>query len=278
MRTVLMKYGFLFLLVLVASQTSAQSKKRQYDKIEYRKETTYKGPEDWGGNSPVSMKPQDEPPELSEDLDQGSIDYSDEDIERYRDPKDAGNGMGDRKGEIVQEPEPIDPPEFEEEPEPETTSEPLPSWVSKLFLILLIVGLALFLGNLLLKNRRKSIVQPVERPNIPDNPVELTQSEFERNLEEALRTENFREAIRLYFVAILKELIQHKLILWKKDKTNHAYRRELKGTAFSVDFSKCAKIYDYVWYGQYELNKQSFSPLEQEMKGMLNQLSRANVR
>ena len=277
-----LKYCTLFLALAICCRFNAQNQGRSYEKIEYRKDANYQGPEDWGANSPGAMSSKDEDvPVLSEDIDPGRIDYSEEDIERYRQSggEDA-SGDGNREGEFVQDPEPVDLPEMDESESEsdEGSSAGPPTWLSKFILIIFIIGVALGLGYLLFRYRKTTVVQPHTSVNLEEDPSELTQSEFERLLSEALRTGNFREAIRLYFVAILKELIQLEWIYWKKDKTNQAYRNELRGNAIASQFSQCVRIYEYVWYGQYSLSEETFAPLELQMKDLLQKLTATNAK
>lgn len=277
-----LKYRILVLALTTCFLSNAQNQGRSYGKIEYRKDANYQGPEEWGANSPGAMSSKEEDvPVVSEDIDPGRIDYSEEEIQRYRQSgAEETSGNGDREGEIVQDPEPVELPEMDDsEPEPDqVASTGPPVWLSKLILILFIIGVALGLGYLLFRYRKTTVVQPNTPVNLEEDPSELTQSEFERLLAEALRTGNFREAIRLYFVAILKELIQLEWIYWKKDKTNQAYRNELRGNPNASQFSQCIRIYEYVWYGQYSLSEETFAPLELQMKDLLQKLMVTNAK
>jgi hypothetical protein len=276
--SVSLKYGTLLLAFLLCCQCYAQG--RAYDKIEYRKDASYQGPDDWGANSPSSMREKDEPP-LSEDIDPGRIDYTEEDIERHRQSgQGTASGGGETDGEYVQEPEPLDlpePDEPEQKPEDDFNTGP-PKWLSKLFLVILIIAAALGLGYVLMRLRKNTNVQQQTTVQLEEDPTELTQSEFERLLSEALKTGNYREAVRLYFVAVLKELIQLELIRWKKDKTNQAYRNELRGHVLAAQFSQCVRIYEYVWYGHYSLSQETFAPIELQMKVLLKKLTENNAK
>lgn len=276
--SVSLKYGTLLFAFLLCCQCYAQG--RAYDKIEYRKDASYQGPDDWGANSPSSMREKDEP-QLSEDIDPGRIDYTEEDIERHRQSgQGTASGGGETDGEYVQEPEPLDLPE-PDEPEQETDDDfntGPPDWLSKLFLVILIIAVALGLGYVILRFRKNTTVQQQTTVQLEEDPTELTQSEFERLLSEALKTGKYREAVRLYFVAVLKELIQLELIHWKKDKTNQAYRNELRGHVLAAQFSQCVRIYEYVWYGHYSLSQETFAPIELQMKVLLKKLTENNAK
>jgi|GEM_PF-2140407 len=270
-------YGLFFVLMFKGNLLFSQHSSGTYDKIEYRKDRNYMGPDDWGANSPSPMVPEEDP-SLSQDYDPVRIDYSEEEIKRHRTTEAGqGTGGGERAGETVEEPD--DMPQFEEE-EPESNSDfnPSPSALSsKIFLGILIAAAAIALIYFILKYRRKeSVTSQINEIGVDENPAELTQSEFERLLSEALKYKNFRSAVRLYFLAVLKELIERELIIWKKDKTNQAYAKELKEKSFISRFNECLKAYDYVWYGHYPIDEKAYVQIEKQMSSLLSHIVGSN--
>ncbi|WP_338222458.1 DUF4129 domain-containing protein [Algoriphagus confluentis] len=80
--------------------------------------------------------------------------------------------------------------------------------------------------------------------------------------EEALARQDYRQAVRYRYIEALQQLISRKLIEWKSFKTNRDYLRELQGNALQAPFSEVTRIYNFVWYGHFELDKATFSALE----------------
>ena len=78
----------------------------------------------------------------------------------------------------------------------------------------------------------------------------------------AIIREDFREAIRVYFTMILQELIALDLIKWKREKTNHQYIQELKDIQIKSSQSKCTRLFEIVWYGEYEIDRTKFEELK----------------
>jgi hypothetical protein len=268
------KYGLCFLSVLLVSYFDAQEKGRSYDRIEYRRDADYQGPDQWGANSPSSMR-SDEVPIPSEFENPGQIDYTEEEIKRLRranQMEGEGTEGGDRKGTIVREPESLELPEIDDSRSKNSNPSGPPDWLSKLFLIAVIIAAAFGLGSLLIRLRRKGSLPPMGDIELQEDPTKLTQSEFDRLLAAAIAEDNFREAVRLYFVAILKELILKELIQWKKDKTNETYTNELNRTVFGASFANCVRLYEYVWYGNYSLSLETYGSIEVDLKELMKKI------
>jgi hypothetical protein len=57
---------------------------------------------------------------------------------------------------------------------------------------------------------------------------------------------------------LLKELTDKNLIHWQIDKTNNDYTIELSKSKFSSQFNELALLYEYIWYGDFDLNEERF--------------------
>lgn len=108
-------------------------------------------------------------------------------------------------------------------------------------------------------------------------PTQIPKSELEIMLEKALANDDFRGAIRLYFIFIIKVLNEKEWIRWEKKKTNFSYLIEMRGKPQYESFIDAVSIYEFVWYGNYNVKKEDFSSLEPKFKGLLNNLNFENI-
>jgi len=78
-------------------------------------------------------------------------------------------------------------------------------------------------------------------------------------LRKALADGDFRLAVRVHYILLLKKLNEVGLIIWKKDKTNRDYLSELYGrdTVYD-DVRKLTIAYELVWYGERSVSQESF--------------------
>ncbi|WP_298777427.1 hypothetical protein [uncultured Polaribacter sp.] len=77
-------------------------------------------------------------------------------------------------------------------------------------------------------------------------------------LKKALENNDYRLAIRYYYLSVLKLLSNKKLIEYHKDKTNTEYLFEIKDNDFKKQFSYLTYVYTYVWYGEFFIDEQHF--------------------
>ncbi|MEM9990127.1 MAG: DUF4129 domain-containing protein, partial [Bacteroidota bacterium] len=68
-------------------------------------------------------------------------------------------------------------------------------------------------------------------------------------LQEAIDTENYRLAVRLYYLEIIRELSLKKQIEWKHDKTNRIYLHEMRGHLLEQPFREITQLFEKIWYG-----------------------------
>ena len=100
----------------------------------------------------------------------------------------------------------------------------------------------------------------------------IENNDFETLIQKAKANKDYRRAVRYYYLLILQRLTEHKLIDWHKDKTNYDYFLELQAKPIQNDFSNSNYIYDYIWYGNFELNATEFERAESILKGTLQKL------
>ncbi|GAA5093805.1 hypothetical protein GCM10023210_24820 [Chryseobacterium ginsengisoli] len=69
---------------------------------------------------------------------------------------------------------------------------------------------------------------------------------------------DFRSAVRYQFLFILKKLSDKKLIAWNPEKTNKDYLAELKAPNLKNQFYDLSYIFDYVWYGEFNIDEENY--------------------
>jgi hypothetical protein len=90
----------------------------------------------------------------------------------------------------------------------------------------------------------------------------LENSDMEHFLALALESGDYRTAIRVFYLTIIKNLHEQKLILWKKEKTNFDYVRELRGSVHYDSFRSATRAFELVWYGNAQIAEKEYLHLE----------------
>ena len=82
---------------------------------------------------------------------------------------------------------------------------------------------------------------------------------FEKLIQEALAQGNTRLAIRFHYLWLLKKMTDKNIIEWDIEKTNSDYSYEIKNEKLKNDFDYLSYLYNYTWYGEFELTEDTFS-------------------
>ena len=87
----------------------------------------------------------------------------------------------------------------------------------------------------------------------------IEQVDFDKLIKQALKDNNYRLATRYMYLKSLKVLANKKTIDWHYDKTNTDYLNEIKDSKVKALFKRISYIYDYVWYGEFPIDEESFN-------------------
>lgn len=136
--------------------------------------------------------------------------------------------------------------------------------VIKYVVIILVIVLVIFLvirfigmDMKIISGKSKSITVPYEESM--DNIHEIS---FEEEIEKAIAMGNYRLAVRLFYLRTLKVLNDRGLIDWQPEKTNQIYINEIKEEGNKQRFVQLTRQFEYVWYGEFFIDKEAFSNLK----------------
>lgn len=83
-------------------------------------------------------------------------------------------------------------------------------------------------------------------------------------IDKQIQNGQYREAIRYMYLDVLKSLSVSSLIEWDFQKTNTDYYNELNDPNLKKQFKKISYIYDYIWYGEFPIDKEAFMSAQKE--------------
>ncbi|MGI4759472.1 MAG: DUF4129 domain-containing protein [Janthinobacterium lividum] len=90
---------------------------------------------------------------------------------------------------------------------------------------------------------------------------DIHELDFGAQLRAAEEAGNRRLAVRLGYLALLKQLSDRDLIAWQPDKTNRTYLGELASQrpALRPPFAELTRQFEYVWYGELPLSQAQYA-------------------
>ncbi len=130
------------------------------------------------------------------------------------------------------------------------------------YLLYLIVAVAVFIViYVLLKSNIRGIFYGKQRESINKFKIieeDIEKIDFDKRILEAVNNQNFRLAVRLYYLKILKQLSDKKIIDWQINKTNSSYVKEVKKINLHNQFEKITTVFEWIWYGEFPIDGTSF--------------------
>ncbi len=121
------------------------------------------------------------------------------------------------------------------------------------------------------RNRNKNLSGKI-KVETQEERLPMPEKTPEDKLNDLIAAGSFTEAIRLHYLNILNTLTKNKSIVWKKDKTNHEYVRELQGSSFYNSFKEITYLFEYYQYGGFPLSAQSFQRIFLKFKHFLESI------
>lgn len=101
-------------------------------------------------------------------------------------------------------------------------------------------------------------------PEIPyhENLENIYEISFDAEIEKAISNRNFRLAVRLLYLNLLKKLSDAGAIKWQQDKTNQAYLQEIQNPEQQQKFSLLTRQFEYIWYGNFKVDQEDFQQIK----------------
>ncbi|PKQ45290.1 hypothetical protein CSW08_08730 [Confluentibacter flavum] len=88
----------------------------------------------------------------------------------------------------------------------------------------------------------------------------------------AENNQDYRLAIRYYYLLVLKTLNLKNHIKFEDDKTNADYLNDIKSKPFSSAFEYISYLYNYIWYGEFPLDIDQYAKAKDKFVTLLNQV------
>ncbi len=116
------------------------------------------------------------------------------------------------------------------------------------------------------KSSDKSIIPVTDVAN------NIHATDFKKLIAEAERDKNYRLAIRYYYLWLLKGLTNAEIIDYDVEKTNSDYHNEIASKQIKDEFSYTSYLYNYIWYGEFDVNEQQFTKAKTAFTKFLNSI------
>ncbi len=150
------------------------------------------------------------------------------------------------------------------------------SFFFKVLLYIGIIALLILLGFLFMRihpRERNRQQTPTAQVLLSEDEDIIQNQNIQELIQQALKNQNYRLAIRYYYLYVLKELSDKEHIHWESQKTNTDYIAELTNTPLQQQFSKITKLYDFIWYGSFEVDEQAYQAAAIQFQSLTQKLT-----
>lgn len=97
--------------------------------------------------------------------------------------------------------------------------------------------------------------------------------DFKKLIEESLEKGDKRLCIRYYYLWLLKVMAQNHYIEWDIEKTNSDYIYEIQNPSYKQEFTYLSYLYNYIWYGEFEIDDKMFEGSQISFKKSIKKFS-----
>lgn len=147
--------------------------------------------------------------------------------------------------------------------------------LAKIIMIVVLVALLGFLIYKLMGNRWpwQGQAQLKEAPE-EEAAEDLNVDELQLKIKQSIEQGKFRLAIRYSYLFTLRRLDEVGKIKLDARSTNHDYVNQMRPHDPDRTFSYLTNVYDYVWYGEFELNSDQFNLVYKDFQNFINTIRR----
>lgn len=147
------------------------------------------------------------------------------------------------------------------------------NWIFVIILVLAVGYLAYTLLNdgsngLFSRNSQKKLHS---HDSITAETIENT--DIKSLITKAENSNDYRLAIRYYYLLVLKTLSLKNVIKFEDDKTNADYTIEIASKTYSNDFGYTSYLYNYIWYGEFPLNDMQYQKAKERFVSLLKSIN-----
>ncbi|RYZ55242.1 MAG: DUF4129 domain-containing protein [Sphingobacteriales bacterium] len=122
---------------------------------------------------------------------------------------------------------------------------------------------------------RKSVKADTEEAESPVAPEDILLSDWEQQMQEAMRKQDLRQAVRLGYMLMLQLLARNNHLHYRADKTNYDYVYELTDKSLKTPFRNLSRQYEYAWYGDYPVKPEEMERYLSTINEIKNLLPRS---
>jgi hypothetical protein len=106
-----------------------------------------------------------------------------------------------------------------------------------------------------------------------EEPENIFEIDFDKAIAAAVSAGNFRMAVRLMYLQLLKELSEKNIIRYNPQRPNSEYVMQLYGTNYYQEFFSITRNFEYAWYGGFHVSPVAYEKIRSDVSGLKNRIA-----
>jgi hypothetical protein len=149
-------------------------------------------------------------------------------------------------------------------------------WLSALLWIIIIgsfigaIGWYLSANDTSIFRKRNTVVTVTgEDDTMPDDIFAIN---YQKELDRATAGKDYRLAIRLMYLRLLKCSAEKNIIQYAQERTNFDYLAQVHKTSYYNDFFRLTRNFEYTWYGKFAVSDDAFDTIKKDFDNFNNKI------
>jgi hypothetical protein len=150
-------------------------------------------------------------------------------------------------------------------------------WFSTLLWIIIIASFTGAIGwylstndTAIFRKRNTVVAATAEDDTMPDDIFAIN---YQKELDRATAGKDYRLAIRLMYLRLLKSSAEKNIIQYAQERTNFDYLSQVHKTSYYNEFFRLTRNFEYAWYGKFTVTDQAFEKIKDDFDNFNNKLS-----
>lgn len=146
--------------------------------------------------------------------------------------------------------------------------------INALFIIIFLLVVFFIVRAIINKEGNWVFGKSSDKGIIPVTDIEnnIYETDFKSLINNAEENNNYRLVIRYYYLWLLRSLSEAEVINYDVEKTNNDYYLEIKNERTKNDFSYTSYLYNYIWYGEFDIDEHQFKKAKDAFTQFLNSI------
>jgi hypothetical protein len=118
--------------------------------------------------------------------------------------------------------------------------------------------------------RRRTKIKTDQDQDLEEMPEDIFAINYQKEIDKAVANGDYRLAVRLQYLRLLKHMTEKNIIRYQQDKTNMDYLIQLHNTAYYHDFFRITQHYEYSWYGRFAVSREAYGLITRDVEQFEN--------